>query len=96
MVSYNPWLVTDKLKFTEDDKTISKNIMKKWANFVHFNNPNREKYEPLWPLFKLNSGKEKLYMSFSQSGTKVMKLHDQKRCETWNKKIPFIMTRRRM
>lgn len=71
--------------------------MQRWANFVHLNNPNTNNMRPLWPLFKLDgSDKEKFYMGFTQTESKVMKLHDQKRCETWNRKIPSMMSRSRI
>lgn len=92
-VSNNPWLETDKKKYSVDDKKISLEMMTRWANFVHGNNPNVKSTNNKWPVFKSNSSRSsKLYMGFTQNETKVMKLQNTARCNTWNKELPFIVS----
>lgn len=87
-VSRNPWLETDKIHYTIDDKSISLNVMKLWANFVHNNNPNKNS-QKTWPIFKKKDTKHKnLYLGFNQKDVKIKQFGNLKHCKTWDHDVP--------
>lgn len=90
-VSYSPWLETSNLKYSTEDKEISKTVMERWSAFVHGNNPNKRTFNPLWPVYKTRTRSRKLYLQFGQNKVKMMQLKKTKHCDMWNNIMPSIV-----
>lgn len=98
-MSYNPWLESSNHKYSENDKKISKDLMLRWANFIHNDDPNKEIEVQAWskgirfikwPVYKSfkSDKKAKLYLAINSDSTKIQKIFNLKNCQTWNRSVP--------
>ncbi len=97
-VSYNPWLENDKHKYSDDNKRVSKDVMNRWANFIHNDSPNKEEVKPVWPVYSndKNAKHLHLYLSVLQNGTQISKLFHSSHCKTWNHEVPRQIPHKRL
>ncbi|XP_053126357.1 carboxylesterase 5A-like [Hemicordylus capensis] len=70
---------------TEEEKRLSRTIMKYWANFAHSGNPNGEGLVE-WPAY--NAEEQYLELNLKQKVSKKLK---EKRVEFWTKTVPAKM-----
>uniref|UniRef100_A0A2K6G9L2 Carboxylic ester hydrolase n=1 Tax=Propithecus coquereli TaxID=379532 RepID=A0A2K6G9L2_PROCO len=71
---------------TEEEKVLSRKMMKYWANFARTGNPNGDGL-PLWPAYDLTEKYLKLDVNVSQG--QRLKEH---RVEFWTDSLPLIMS----
>ncbi|GAB1293475.1 Carboxylesterase 5A [Apodemus speciosus] len=84
-----PFLKGDVVMFeeaTEEEKLLSKKMMKYWANFARSGDPNGDGL-PLWPIYNQNEQYLKLDVNISTG----QRLKDR-RVEFWTDTLPLIMS----
>lgn len=91
-VSYNPWLETENLKYSDDNKRVSKDVMRRWANFIHDDSPNKESDtdSTVWPTYSNDKASKNMhmYLGVIQNGTQIQKMYHSDHCVTWNHAVP--------
>ncbi|RMZ93675.1 cholinesterase isoform X1 [Brachionus plicatilis] len=79
--------------YSPEEKNLSKEMMKRWANFVIYDDPNGvEKESVLWPKYKSEGrfGRDKGFEQFLFSNDRIgpMSVDRLERCQLWNSLVP--------
>ncbi|XP_075720145.1 cholinesterase [Rhinoderma darwinii] len=78
-----------RLNYTKEEETLSRNVMRLWANFAKTGNPNgAQSQENRWPAFTLD---EQHYLMLDTEDLKTDRKMRAKQCRFWNKFYPKIL-----
>jgi carboxylesterase type B len=99
-ISTNPWL-SPKAGYPRREKTLSKEIILYWSNFVKFDNPNVQDKDTgddeelkEWPLYKVSSqnlADNNQYLVLRSNGSKAARSYGFEECQFWNHLIPALI-----
>ncbi|XP_075426730.1 cholinesterase [Ascaphus truei] len=78
-----------KLNYTKEEETLSRSLMRYWANFAKTGNPNgAQSSENRWPAFTLD---EQHYLILDTEESKTNRKMRAKQCRFWNKFYPKVL-----
>ncbi|XP_063298682.1 cholinesterase [Pelobates fuscus] len=78
-----------RLNYTRAEETLSRSVMKYWANFAKTGNPNgAQSQENRWPVFTLD---EQSYLILDTEDSKTDRKMRAKQCRFWNKFYPKVL-----